>query len=54
VQQPRKISSIRMPGGNRLYSVVNVKKVFGNQERINEKKKICYIRVNSEKIVPLK
>ena len=40
-----KISSIRTPGGNRLYSVADV----GNQERINEKKKICYARVSSEK-----
>lgn len=39
-----------MPGSNRLFSVVNVEKVFGNQERINEKKKICYTRVSSEKI----
>jgi len=37
-----KISSIRTPGGNRLYSVVDVEKIFGNQERINEKKKIRY------------
>jgi len=44
-----KISSIRTPGGNRLYSVVDVEKIFGNQERINEKKKICYARVSSEK-----
>jgi len=44
-----KISSIRTPGGNRLYSVVDVEKIFGNQERINEKKKICYTRVSSEK-----
>ena len=43
-----KISSIRTPGGNRLY-VVDVEKIFGNQERINEKKKICYARVSSEK-----
>lgn len=44
-----KISSIRTPGGNRLYSVADVEKIFGNQERINEKKKICYARVSSEK-----
>jgi len=43
-----KILSIRTPGGNRLY-VVDVEKIFGNQERINEKKKICYARVSSEK-----
>ena len=42
-----KISSIRTPGGNRLYSLVNVEKIFGNQERIDEKKKICYIKVSS-------
>jgi predicted site-specific integrase-resolvase len=44
-----KISSIRTPGGNRLYFVVDVEKIFENQERINEKKKICYARVSSEK-----
>ena len=42
-----KISSIRTPGGNRLYSVADVEKLFGNQERLNEKKKICYTRVRS-------
>jgi len=31
-----------------LYSVADVKKIFGNQERINEKKKICYARVSSD------
>ena len=28
---------------------MDVEKIFGNQERINEKKKICYARVSSEK-----
>jgi predicted site-specific integrase-resolvase len=32
-----------------LYSVADVEKLFGNQERLNEKKKICYARVSSEK-----
>ena len=32
-----------------MYSVADVEKIFGNQERINEKKKICYARVSSEK-----
>ena len=45
----RKILSIRTPGSNRLYFVIDVKKIFKNQERINEKKKICYARVSSEK-----
>ena len=32
-----------------MYSVADVEKIFGNQERIDEKKKICYARVSSEK-----
>ncbi|CAG8758176.1 12422_t:CDS:1, partial [Cetraspora pellucida] len=39
-----KITSIRTPGGNRLYSVKDIENIFGNQERIDEKKKICYAR----------
>ena len=43
-----KISSIRTPGGNRLYSVADVEKLFGNQERLNEKKKIYYTEKQKE------
>lgn len=32
-----------------MYSVADVEKIFGNQERLNEKKKVCYARVSSEK-----
>ncbi|CAG8835448.1 8030_t:CDS:2, partial [Racocetra persica] len=45
-----KISSIRTSGGKRLYSVTDLEKIF--QEKVNEKKKICYAR-NDTKILVL-
>jgi predicted site-specific integrase-resolvase len=44
-----RISIVRTPGGKRLYSISDIRGIFGdNQTRPTQKAKICYARVSSE------
>ena len=44
-----RIAIVRTPGGKRLYSITDIRGIFGdNQTQPTQKAKICYARVSSE------
>src|SRR5262249_35230234 len=43
-----KITIVRTPGGKRLYSIADVRKILDDHQHVTEKAKVCYARVSSE------
>ena len=44
-----RIAIVRTPGGKRLYSITDIRGIFGdNLTQLTQKAKVCYARVSSE------